>query len=110
MIFSRKYTTNWPGNSKRTICTSASRTFGKVDITTKQEDSVERSNKPTKEFQKFLLAFEVVEALPAEYDKVGEDLEISISSYIFKPEKFFDKWTDEADTNATAKGRFMGRS
>ena len=46
----------------------------------------------------------MVEALPAEYDKVREDLEISISSYIFKPEKFFDKWTEEADTNATAKG------
>ena len=78
--------------------------FGKVDITTKQEDSIERSNKPTKEFQKFLLGFEVVEALPAEYDKVREDLEISISSYIFKPKKFFDKWTEEADTNATTKG------
>ena len=36
-------------------------TFGKVDIYTEQEDSVKRSNKPTKEFQKFLLAFEVVE-------------------------------------------------
>merc|ERR1712015_206280 len=31
-------------------------TFGKVDISTEQEDKVNRSNKPIKEFQKFLLA------------------------------------------------------
>ena len=72
-------------------------TFGKADISTKQEDEIERSNKPTKEFQKFLLAFEVVEALPNEYDRVKEDLEISITSYIFKPTKFYDKWTEETN-------------
>ena len=35
-------------------------TFGKVDIYTVQSDKTSRSNKPNKEFQKFLLAFEVV--------------------------------------------------
>ena len=54
-------------------CHIIEETFGKVDVITEQEDAVKRSNKPTKEFQKFLAAFEVVEALPAEYDKVKED-------------------------------------
>ena len=66
-------------------------TFGKADIYTDQSDEVSRSNKPNKEFQKFLLAFEVVEALPNEYDKLKEDLEISITGYIFKPTKFYDE-------------------
>ena len=55
-------------------------TFGKIDVFTTQGDKQLRSNKPTKEFQKFLLAFEVVEALPSEFDKISEDLEISIMS------------------------------
>merc|ERR1712105_321692 len=32
-------------------------TFGKIDVLTTQGDKQLRSNKPTKEFQKFLLAF-----------------------------------------------------
>ena len=68
-------------------------TFGKIDVLTTQGDKQLRSNKPTKEFQKFLLAFEVVEALPSEFDKIREDLEISITNYMFKPEKFYDDWT-----------------
>ena len=79
-------------------------TFSKVDITTEQSDGVKRSNKMTKEFQKFLAAFEVVEALPAEYDKLKEDMEISISSYIYKPVKFYDKWIEEASEKASTKG------
>ena len=79
-------------------------TFGKVDITTEQSDGVKRSNKMTKEFQKFLAAFEVVEALPAEYDKLKEDMEISISSYIYKSVKFYDKWIEEANEKASVKG------
>ena len=66
-------------------------TFGKIDITTEQQDGVKRTNKMTKEFQKFLAAFEVVEALPAEYDKLKEDMEISITGYIYKPVKFYEK-------------------
>merc|ERR1712090_73507 len=62
-----------------------------------------RSNKPTKEFQKFLLAFEVVEALPNEYDKISEELEISITNYMFKPEKFYEDWTKEASETACSK-------
>ena len=65
---------------------------------------VKRSNKPTKEFQKFLLAFEVVEALPTEYDKVKEDLHLSIADYIYNPVKFYETWIEEADKNATLKG------
>ena len=79
-------------------------TFGKIDVLTTQGDKQLRSNKPTKEFQKFLLAFEVVEALPSEFDKISEDLEISITKYMFKPEKFYDDWTKEASENACNKG------
>ena len=42
--------------------------------------------------------------LPAEYDKVKEDLEISISSYIHNPVKFYDIWMEKASENATLKG------
>merc|ERR1712074_531034 len=73
-------------------------------LLTTQGDKMLRSNKPTKEFQKFLLAFEVVEALPNEYDKISEDLEISITNYMFKPEKFYEDWTKEASENACSKG------
>ena len=79
-------------------------TFGQVDISFDQSDGVNRSNKPNKEFQRFLLAFEVVEALPNEYDKLKEDLEISITGYIFKPTKFHDEWIEEASENASSKG------
>jgi len=79
-------------------------TFGKIDVLTTQGDKQLRSNKPTKEFQKFLLAFDVVEALLSEFDKIKEDLEISITNYMFKPEKFYDDWTKEASENACSKG------
>ena len=78
-------------------------TFGKVDISTDQSDGVKRSNKPTKEFQKFLLSFEVVEALPNEYDKLREDLELTITSYIFKLTKFHDDWIKEAEKTPQPK-------
>ena len=45
-----------------------------------------------------------MEALPNEYYRVKEDLEISITGYIFKPTKFYDQWTEEASENAIAKG------
>ena len=79
-------------------------TFGKIDITTEQQDGVKRSNKMTKEFQIFLAAFEVVEALPAEYDKLKEDMEIFITIYIYKPVKFYENWIEEASEKATLKG------
>ena len=41
----------------------------------KHEDGEERSNKVTKEYAKFMAAFEVVQALPAEFDNVRVDLE-----------------------------------
>ena len=43
-------------------------TFGKTDNVFMHEDGVERSYKVTKEFCKFMAAFEVVEALPTEFD------------------------------------------
>ena len=46
----------------------------------------------------------MVEALPKEYDKISEDLEISITNYMFKPEKFYEDWTKEASENACSKG------
>ena len=64
-------------------------TFGNVDVILEQEDGVKRSNKMTKEYKKFAAAFEVVEALPEEFDKVREDLEISIAECIHKPVKFY---------------------
>ena len=78
--------------------------FGKIDVFTTQSDKQLRSNKPTKEFHKFLLAFDVVEALPSEFDKIREELEISIASYAFEPEKFYEEWTKEASENACSKG------
>ena len=50
------------------------------------------------------MSFDIVEALPSEFDKIAEDLMISITKYMFKPEKFFDEWTVEASENACAKG------
>merc|ERR1712015_392764 len=79
-------------------------TFGKNDVFTTQSDQQLQSNKPTKEFHKFWLAFEVVEGLPSEFDKIKEELEISIAKYAFDPEKFFEEWTTEASTNACSKG------
>ena len=43
-------------------------TFGKTDTVFTHEDGEERSNKVTKEFCKFMAAFEVVQALPTEFD------------------------------------------
>ena len=65
---------------------------------------MKRSNKMTKEYQKFQAAFEVVEALPAEFDKVREDLEISIATHIHNPVKFYETWMNKASENATLKG------
>merc|ERR1712030_199812 len=79
-------------------------TFGKVNIILEQEDGVKRSNKMTKEYKKFASAFEVVEALPAEFDKVREDLEMSIAECIHTPVKFYDTWMEEVNKNATTKG------
>merc|ERR1712015_313732 len=79
-------------------------TFGKNNVFNTQSDQQLRSNKPTKEFHKFWLAFEVVEGLPSEFDKIKEELEISIAKYAFDPEKFFEEWTTEASTNACSKG------
>merc|ERR1712030_178738 len=79
-------------------------TFGKIDVLTTQADKQLRSNKPTKEFQKFMLAFNVVEALPSEFDKIREELEMSITKYMFKPEKFYEDWTVEASEAACSKG------
>ena len=45
-------------------------TFGKNDTVFTQEDGQKRSNKMTKEYKKFMAAFEVVQALPAEFDRV----------------------------------------
>merc|ERR1712030_49839 len=44
------------------------------------------------------------EALPSEFDKIREELEISIANYAFKPEKFYEDWTKEASENACSKG------
>merc|ERR1712074_294280 len=79
-------------------------TFGKNDVFTTQSDQQLRSNKPTKEFHKFWLAFEVVEGLPSEFDKIKEELEISIARYAFEPEKFFEEWSNEASEIACSKG------
>merc|ERR1712105_199787 len=79
-------------------------TFGKIDVLTTQGDKQLRSNKPTKEFQKFLLAFDVVEALPSGFYKIREELEISITKYMFKPEKFYEDWTKETSETACSKG------
>ena len=58
----------------------------------------------TKEYKKFMAAFEVVQALPAEFDRVREDLEISIAECVHKPTKFYTTWMEEAHKNATTKG------
>ena len=57
-------------------------TFGKLDEFTLHSDKVTRDNKGTKEYHKFRMSFEIVEALPSEYDKVSEDLMISITKYV----------------------------
>ena len=57
-------------------------TFGKLDKVFIHEDGEQRSNKVTKKYMKFIAAFEVVQALPTEYDRVKEDLEISIADCV----------------------------
>ena len=79
-------------------------TFGKTDNVFMHEDGVERSNKVTKEFCKFMVAFEVVEALPTEFDQVREGLEISIADCVHKSSTYFTTWMEKALENATAKG------
>ena len=79
-------------------------TFGKLDTILTQEDGQKRSNKITKEYMKFMAAFEVVQALPTEYDRVKEDLEISIAECVHKASKYFTAWMEEAHENATKKG------
>ena len=79
-------------------------TFGKTDTVFKHEDGEERSNKVTKEYSKFMAAFEVVQALPTEYDRVREDLEISIADCVHKSSTYFTTWMAKALENATTKG------
>ena len=61
----------------------------------KHEDGEERSNKVTKEYAKFMAAFEVVQALPTEYDQVREDLEISIADCVYKSSTYFTPESDD---------------
>ena len=82
-------------------------TFGKNDTIFEQEDKVKCSNRATKEHMKFMAAFDVVESLPTEYDRVREDLEISIAECVHKPTKFYSTWMEEAHKNATTKGHSM---
>ena len=51
-----------------------------------------------------MAAFEVVQALSTKYDRVKEDLEISIADCVHKPCKNFTTWMEEAHENATTKG------
>jgi hypothetical protein len=67
-------------------------------------DNVKRDNKGTKEFHKFKLCFDIVDSLPSEFDKITEDLLLSITKYVYEPTKSFEEWTQEACTNACSKG------
>merc|ERR1712030_182278 len=78
--------------------------FGKTDVRTMHSDKIKRDNKGTKEFHKFKLGFDIVDSLPSEFDKLTEDLLISITNYVYEPTKSFSEWTKEACTNACAKG------
>ena len=82
-------------------------TFGKADVVTKQTDGMERSNKPTKEYEKFRLAFELIEALPQEYDNTREDLVMNVTNYMYNPIIFYDDWVKEAEKKATNKGHVV---
>ena len=59
-------------------------TFGKTDNVFTHEDGEIRSNKVTKEFCNFMATFEVVGALPTEFDQIRVDLELSISDAVEK--------------------------
>ena len=54
-------------------------THGKIDKVFMHEDGKQRDNKVVKEYLKFLAAFEVVEALPPDFNSIRVDLELSIS-------------------------------
>ena len=57
-----------------------------------------------KEWLKFMKAFEIIQALPTEWEALREDLEISISTYAHNTTKFYETWMTEAYTNASNKG------
>merc|ERR1712030_73528 len=78
--------------------------FGKTDVYTMHSDKKKRDNKGTKEFHKFKLGFDIVDSLPSEFDKLTEDLLLSITTYVYEPTKSFEEWTKEACTNACKKG------
>ena len=50
-----------------------------------------------------MAAFEVVEALPTEFDRVREDLEISIADALHKSSIYYTTWINTAMENATTK-------
>merc|ERR1711874_235830 len=78
--------------------------FGKTDVCTMHSDKIKRDNKGTKEFHKFRLCFDIVDSLPSEFDKLTEDLLLSITTYVYEPTKSFEEWTKEACENACTKG------
>ena len=63
-----------------------------------------RDNKVTKEYLKFLAAFEVVEAFPLEFYNIKIDLELSIADAVDKSCVYFTTWMASALENATNKG------
>ena len=79
-------------------------TYGKTDKVFLYEDGQIRDNKVTKEFFKFLSVFEVVEALPAEFNHIRVDLELSISDTVEKSSVYYTTWMKNAMDNATTKG------
>ena len=48
--------------------------FGKIDVFTLQSDKITRDNRTTKEYHKFRMSYDIVKALPSEFDKISEDL------------------------------------
>ena len=64
-------------------------THGKTDNVFTHEDGQKRDNKVTKEYLKYLAAFEVVEAFPPEFYNIKVDLELSIADAVDKSSVYF---------------------
>ena len=62
-------------------------TFGQSEKVFQHEDSEQRSNKVTKEWMKFIRAFETIQALPSKYDRVEKDKQVAA----YEPKKKGEK-------------------
>ena len=79
-------------------------TLGKSNTAFTHEDGQQRDRMVFKELMKFLAAFEVLEALPREFNDIKSNLELSIAEAVDKSSMYFTTWMINANANAITKG------